>query len=53
MEFGIEKYAMPILKNGKIVTTDGIDLQNQESIRMRRERENYKYTGMLEADTSK
>ena len=34
MEFGIEKCAMLIMKNGKRERTDGIELLNQESIRM-------------------
>ena len=34
MDFFIEKSAMLIMKSGKIETAEGIELQNQESIRM-------------------
>ena len=33
--------------------TDGMELPNQEKIRMLREKEMYKYFGLLEADTIK
>ena len=33
--------------------TEGIELPNQEKIRMLREKENYKNLGILEADTIK
>ena len=33
MEFSTEKCAMLIIKNGKRVTTEGIELPNQESIK--------------------
>ena len=32
MEFGIEKYAMLVMKSGKRHLTDGIKLPNQEKI---------------------
>ena len=51
MKFGIEKYAMFLLKIGKRETTEGTELQNQESIRMLEEKENCYYMGILEADT--
>ena len=33
MEFGIEKYAMIFMKNGKRHLTDGMELPNQDKIR--------------------
>ena len=33
MEFGIEKYAMLVMKSGKRHMTDGIEQPNQERIR--------------------
>ena len=52
MEFGIEKWAMFIMKSRKQII-EGIELQNQEKIRMRGEKEHYKYFEILEADTIK
>ena len=51
MEFGIEKCTMLIMKMGKREITDGSELPNQEEIRTLGEREIYKYSGILEADT--
>ena len=42
MEFGIEKSTIIIMKKGKRKATEGIDLFNQESIRIHGEKENYK-----------
>ena len=53
MEFGIEKYALLVMKSGKRHMTDGIELQNQDKIRTLTENETYKYLGILEADTIK
>ena len=53
MEFGIEKYAVLIMKSGKQQMTEGIELPNQEKIRTLRENKTYKYLGILEADTIK
>ena len=39
--------------NEKRQTTDGIDLPNQDKIRMLGEKEPYRYLGILEADTIK
>ena len=41
MEFGIKKCAMLIKKSGKRETMEGIQLPNQESIRMLGEKESY------------
>ena len=53
MEFGIEKCAMLVMKSGKQHMTDGMELPNQDKIRMLGENETYKYLGILEADTIK
>ena len=53
MEFGIEKCAMLIMRSGKRHMTEGIEQPNQEKIRIPREKETYKYLGILEADTIK
>ena len=53
MTFGIEKYAMTIIKSGKWYTTEGIEPYNQEKIRTLGEKETYKYLVILEADTIK
>ena len=41
------------MKSGKRETTERIELLNQESIRTLGKKENYKYLGMLKADTIK
>ena len=41
MESGIEKCAMQVIKSGKWHLTDGMELPNQDKIRMRREKEMY------------
>ena len=41
------------MKNGEKETAEGIELLNQESIRMLGEKENYHNMGTLEADTIK
>ena len=51
MEYGIEEYAMLIMKNGKRQMMGGIEQPNQERIRTLGEMETYKYLGILEADT--
>ena len=53
MEFGIEKCAMLVMKSGKRHMTEGIKLPNQVVIWMLGEKETYKYSGILEADTIK
>ena len=53
MEFGIEKCAMLVMKNGKWHMTDGMELQNHDRIRTLEENETYKYLSILEADTIK
>ena len=53
MDFGIEKYTTLIMRRGKQHTTEGMELPNQEKIRMLGEKETYKYLGILEVDTIK
>ena len=53
MAFGIEKYAMLVTKSVKRHTTGGIDLPNQDKIKMLVENDAYKYLGILEAETIK
>ena len=53
MEFGIEKYAMLVMKSGKQHLTERMELQNQDKIRKSRKKETNKYFGTLEADTIK
>ena len=49
MQFGIDKCAMLVMKRGKIVNSDGIQLPNDKVIKSL-EGESYKYLGVLEAD---
>ena len=53
MEFSIEKYAMLVMKSRKRHMTEVIEQLNKEKIRTFREKETYKYLGILEADTIK
>ena len=53
MELVIEKCALLIMRNRKRQIMEGIELRNQEIIRAHGEKENYKYSGILEADTIK
>ena len=53
MEFGIEKYAMLVMKGGKRHLTNGMELPNQDTIRTLGEKETYKYLGILEVDNIK
>ena len=53
MEFSMEKCTMLVMKSGKRYMTEGIEVPNQEKIRMLREKETNKYFGILEADTIK
>ena len=50
MEFGIEKWALLVMKRGRRHLTE---LPNQDKIRTLAENETYKYFGILEADTIK
>ena len=44
---------MLIMKSGKQHVTDGMELPNHNKIRTPREKETYKYIGIVEADTIK
>ena len=46
MEFGIEKCVLLVMKSGKQHLTDGIELPNQDKIRILGEKETYKYLGI-------
>ena len=48
IEFDIEKCALLVMKSGKRHLTDGIELPNQDKVRMLTENETYKYLGNLE-----
>ena len=49
MECGIEKCAMLVMKSGKRHLINGMELPNQEKIRMLRKNKTCKYLGTLEA----
>ena len=53
MEFGIEIFAMLVMKSGQRHLTDGMELPNPEKIRTLKENNTFKYLGILEADTIK
>ena len=50
MQFGIEKCAVLVLKRGKLVESDGIQLPDDNEIKSLKEGEGYKYLGVIEAD---
>ena len=50
MEFGIEKCAILLMEQGKIVKSLGIEFPDRKVIKSLQEGENYKYLGILEAD---
>ena len=50
MEFGIEKCAMLVMENGKVVKSVGMELPDGKVIKSLQEAESYKYLGILEAD---
>ena len=50
MEFGIEKCAMLVMENGKIMKSVGIELPDGKVIKSLQESESYKYLGILKAD---
>ena len=50
MEFGIEKFAVLVIKKGKIVKSVGIELPDGKVITTLQEGESHKYLGILEAD---
>ena len=50
MEFGLSKCAVLIIKRGKVVTREGIDLPDGKMIKCLEEGRGYKCLGILEAD---
>ena len=52
MEFGIKKYAMLLIKSGKLQMPKIAELSNQEKIKTIREKEIYIYLGILERTPS-
>ena len=50
MQFGINKCAVLVLKRGKVVRCEGIEMPNNQVSKSLGEGEGYKYLGMLEAD---
>ena len=53
MEFVIDKCTMLVMKSGKRRMAEGVEPQNQVVIRTLREKETYKYLGILEDGTIK
>ena len=53
MGFGIDKCSILVMNSGKRYITEGVELPDQVVIRTFREKETYKYLGILEADTIK
>ena len=53
VEFGIEKCAVLIMKSRKRHLRNEMEQPNQGKIRTLREKETFKYLGVLEADTNK
>ena len=50
IKFWIDKGDILMMKNMKIVKSDGIELPNEKVIKLLEERESCKYLGLLEAD---
>ena len=50
IKFWIDKGDILMVKNMKIVKSDGIELPNEKVIKLLEERESCKYLGLLEAD---
>ena len=53
MEFGIERCTKLEMKSSKRHMTEGVELPTQEKLRTLGDKENFKYWGILEADTIK
>ena len=52
-KFGIDKCALLVMKSGKRRMTERMELPNREKMKTLREKETYKFLGILEADTIK
>ena len=53
MEFGLDKRAILIIKRGKKVEANGVNLPDEKKIRSLKEDESYKYVGVLEVEDLK
>ena len=53
IEFSIEKFDVLIIKSDKGHMAEGMELPNQEKIRTPGEKETKKYSGILDANTTK
>ena len=52
-EFGIEKFAMLMMRSEERYMAEEIELPNQEKFRTLREKRKLQYLGILEVDTNK
>ena len=50
MDFGVTKCAKLVVRKGKVVTTDGINLPDGREIKSLEKGESYKYLGVLKSD---
>ena len=50
MEFGVQKCSMLVIKRGRVIESNGINLPNNETISSIHEENGYKYLGVMEAD---
>ena len=53
MQFGIDKCVTIVVKRGKVITSDGIILPDENRIKSMNEDCSYKYLGVLESDQVK
>ena len=51
--YGMEKYTIQVMNSGKRHSTAGMELPNQDKIRMLSEKKTYTYLDILEVDTIK
>ena len=49
MDFGVTKCAKLVVRNRKVVTTDGINLPDGREIKSLEKEESYKYLGVLKS----
>ena len=50
MQFGLDKCAVLMMKRGKIIKSEGIELPNDEKIRSLKEDDSYRYLGILQSN---
>lgn len=53
MEFGLERCATLAINQGKLMSTDGVKMQNNSEIKSLEPETTYKYLGILQADNIK